>query len=59
MLSLFEMKKYYELNEDEICDVIAKKYGCRKTDVYIRKEKEYHGAGYTECIKATIKVERE
>lgn len=54
------MKHSYELDEDDILQIIAEKFGCDKKCVYIRSEKGYVlGAGSTENIKATIHINQE
>lgn len=53
------MKKLYELNEDDILQIIAEKFECDKKCVSIRSEKEYVYAGCKEIISATVKIEKE
>lgn len=50
------MKHIYELNKEDIVKIIAKKFNCNPSDVYLREEKEYARGTRIETIKATVKV---
>ena len=51
------MTNSYELNESDIREIIAEKFGCKQDDVYIRSEKERVLGGTTESIKANVKLD--
>lgn len=50
------MTHSYELDADDIMNIIAKKFNCSPQCVYLRSEKEHVFAGCKETIKATVKT---
>lgn len=46
----------YELDADDIRNIIAEKFNCSPQCVYLRQEKERVFAGCKETIKATVKT---
>lgn len=50
------MKYSYELNKDDIINILAEKFNCEPTCIYLREEQEPHLMGYSETIKAIVNM---
>lgn len=48
------MKHYYELNHDEIIEILSEKFECNKSDIHLQIEKDKSRAGCPEYVKAVI-----